>query len=63
VVKVTSPVLKESSEEQSSVRLQQDCKKHKNQYDAKSQPFLDQMWTKRWDCLWSAQNLAVEGAA
>jgi hypothetical protein len=43
--------------------IEEDCKKHKNQYDAKSQPFLDQIWTKRWDCLWSAQNLAVEGAA
>jgi len=43
--------------------IEEDCKKHKNQYNTKSQPFLDQIWTKRWDSLWSAQNLAVEGAA
>jgi hypothetical protein len=43
--------------------IEEDCKKHKNQYNTKSQSFLDQIWTKRRDSLWSAQNLAVEGAA
>jgi hypothetical protein len=35
--------------------IEEDCKKHKNQYNTKSQPFLDQIWTKRWDSLWNEQ--------
>jgi hypothetical protein len=29
--------------------IEEDLKKHKKQYDAKSYPFLRQIWTKRWD--------------
>ncbi len=28
--------------------IEEDCKKHKKQYDDKSQPFLHKIWTKRW---------------
>ncbi len=40
--------------------IEDDCNKHKTQYNEKSQPFLRQIWTKRWDCLSSKQNLAVK---
>ncbi len=29
--------------------IEQDYKKHKNQYDDKYQPFLCKIWTKRWN--------------
>ena len=29
--------------------IEEDCKKHKKQYDDKNQPFLHKIWTKRWD--------------
>ena len=29
--------------------IEDDWNKHKKQYDAKSHPFLSQIWTKRWD--------------
>jgi hypothetical protein len=35
--------------------IEEDCKKHKKQYDDKYQPFLCQIWTKRWDILWNKQ--------
>ncbi len=31
--------------------IEEDCTKHNKQYDAKSQPFLHQIWTKRWNNL------------
>ncbi len=40
--------------------IEEDCNKYKTQYDEKSQPFLRQIWTKRWDSLSSKQNLAVK---
>jgi hypothetical protein len=40
--------------------IEEDCKKHNTQYDDNSQPFLRQIWTKRWDSLSSEQNVAVE---
>jgi hypothetical protein len=35
--------------------IEEDCKKHKNQYDDEYQPFLSKIWTKRWDKLWNEQ--------
>jgi hypothetical protein len=43
--------------------IEEDFNKHNNQYDEKSQPFLRQIWTKRWESLSSEQNLTVEGDA
>jgi hypothetical protein len=31
--------------------IEEDCKKHKTQYDDKHQPFLCKIWTKRWNTL------------
>ncbi len=31
--------------------IEEDCEKHRNQYDDKSQPFLHQIWAKHWDNL------------
>ena len=45
------------------LEIEEDYTKHNNQYNDKSHPFLLQLWTKRWDALWSEQNLAVEGGA
>ena len=42
--------------------IEKDSKKHKNQYNDKSQPFLRQIWTKRWDSLWN-QTPAVRSSA
>jgi len=38
--------------------IEEDCKKHKNQYDAEHHRFLCKIWTKRWDTLWDGQELA-----
>jgi hypothetical protein len=37
--------------------IEEDCQKHKKQYDDKYQPFLCEIWTKRWDILWNEQEL------
>jgi hypothetical protein len=29
--------------------IEEDCKKHKKQYDDEHQPFLCKIWTKRWN--------------
>lgn len=33
--------------------IEEDCQKHKKQYNNKYQPFLSQIWTKRARMLWS----------
>lgn len=38
--------------------IEEDCKKHKNQYDAEHNRFLCKIWTKRWNILWDGQDLA-----
>jgi hypothetical protein len=43
--------------------IEDDWNQHNIQYDEKSQPFLRQIWTKRWESLSSEQNLTVEGDA
>jgi hypothetical protein len=35
--------------------IEQDCKKHFNQYNDKQQEFWCKIWTKRWDILWNEQ--------
>jgi hypothetical protein len=37
--------------------IEQDCKKHFNQYNDKQQEFWCKIWTKRWDILWNEQAL------
>jgi hypothetical protein len=31
--------------------IEEDCKKHETQYNAKNHPFLCKIWTKRWNTL------------
>ncbi len=33
--------------------IEEDCKKHKKQYDESQQPFLCNIWTKHWNILWN----------
>jgi hypothetical protein len=35
--------------------IEEDCTKHKKQYDDEHYPFLCKIWTKRWDLLWNEQ--------
>jgi hypothetical protein len=35
--------------------IEEDCKKHFNQYNDKQQEFWCKIWTKRWDILWNEQ--------
>jgi hypothetical protein len=35
--------------------IEEDCKKHFNQYNDKQQEFWCEIWTKRWDILWNEQ--------
>lgn len=38
--------------------IEEDCKKHKKQYNDKQQPFWCEIWTKRWDRLWDGEEIA-----
>ena len=35
--------------------IEEDCTKHKKQYDDEHYSFLCKIWTKRWDLLWNEQ--------
>jgi len=41
------------------IAIENDCKKHKKQYNNKYQPFLCAIWTKRAVTLWNEQESAV----
>jgi hypothetical protein len=41
------------------LEIEEDCKKHKKQYNKKYQPFLSQIWTKRARTLWNDQESTV----
>jgi len=41
------------------IAIEDDCKKHKKQYNNKYQPFLCAIWTKRAETLWNEQESAV----
>jgi hypothetical protein len=38
--------------------MEEDYKKHKQQYDNEHHPFLCKIWTKCWDTLWNEQESA-----
>ena len=38
--------------------IEDDYNKHKKQYNPEYRPFLDTIWTKRWNALWSDQKSA-----
>jgi hypothetical protein len=37
--------------------IEEDCKKHKKQYNDEQQPFWCKIWTKRWNILWDGQEI------
>jgi hypothetical protein len=51
--------VQEGGESREFVEIEEDCKKHKKQYNKKYQPFLSQIWAKRARTLWNEQESTV----